>query len=193
MNKPTIDYNTIKNYLKFLEERTRPECSNRLITTNWDYLLQREILNLQLTKQPEWLCESHVFHLNGTAEPHSAQEMRSPFLLEEDPASLRVETPEANIVYGHMIWDSLFIVIGMSFECDTDRFLLRSLHRVEDDLPIGESSWVVLNPDSNALHKACDRIGDALPRAAVVPVQAHLNDWLQSGTAELKDWGTFNL
>ena len=36
---------------------------------------------------------------------------------------------------------------GMSFECDTDRFLLRVLHKVEDDMPIGKSHWTIVNPD----------------------------------------------
>lgn len=190
MSKPTVDCTIIRFLLQFLATHTNKGWHHRFITTNWDYLLQREILGLGLTVQPSWLANCHVFHLNGTVENLPDNSNRSPFLLEEDLGTQRVETPEANIVYNKMIWDRAFVVVGMSFECDTDRFLLRALGRVEDNLPIGESLWTIVNPDRVALDRTCRRIEGVLPCASVTPVRAKLSDWLQSGAQELREWGT---
>lgn len=191
MSKPSVDCAVIRFLLQFLSTHTNKGWRHRFITTNWDYLLQREILGLGLTVKPPWLANSHVFHLNGTVENLLDNSNRSPFLLEEDTGTQREQTPEANIIYGQMIWDRAFVVVGMSFECDTDRFLLRALSRVEDDLPIGESSWFIVNPNKVALDMSCRRIEGALPHASVTPVHATLSDWLQSGAQGLRKWGTF--
>jgi len=78
----------------------------------------------------------------------------------------------------------------MSFECETDQFLLRALGLVKDDLPIGESSWIVVNPDKSMLDVSCQRINNVLPYASVMPVRATLCEWLQNGHQGLRDWGT---
>ena len=192
MNRASVDCAIIRSLLGLLATHTNNGWRHRFITTNWDYLLQREILNLGLTVLPSWLANSHVFHLNGTVEDLRDNSHRSPFLLEEDSGTQRVQTPEANMVYNQMIWDRYFVVVGMSFECETDRFLLRALGRVQDDLPIGESSWIVVNPDQTALDSSCQRLKKVLPHAlvSVSPVRASLREWLQCNTQELKEWGT---
>lgn len=188
MDKPSIDCTVIRSLFALLSAHTNQGWHHRFITTNWDYLLQREILNLRQPVLPSWLVNSHVFHLNGTIENLPDNSNRSPFLLEEDSGTQRINTVEANIVYNQMIWNRHFVVVGMSFECETDQFLLKALGRVEDDLPIGESSWIVVNPNSTALNVSCQRIAHVLPHASVIPVSATLSDWLQSGTQELKKW-----
>lgn len=188
MDKPSIDCTVIRSLFVLLSAHTNQGWRHRFITTNWDYLLQREILNLRLSVLPSWLANSHVFHLNGTIENLPDNSNRSPFLLEEDSGTQRMNTVEANIVYNQMIWNRHFVVVGMSFECETDQFLLKALGRVEDDLPIGESSWIVVNPNTTALNESCQRIAHVLPHASVTPVSATLNDWLQSGTQELRKW-----
>jgi len=135
------------------------------------------------------MANSHVFHLNGTVEELEDNPSRSPFLLEEDPASQRCFTPEANIVYNQMLWDRTFIVVGMSFECDTDKFLLSALSRAEDHLPIGESVWVVVNRNQNALDVSGARIAKALPRATVKGVHSDFDAWQESGMKELRHCG----
>lgn len=190
MNKPTIDCTVIRFILRLLSVHTNEGWRHRFITTNWDYLLQREILDLRLKVLPSWLANSHVFHLNGTVENLPDNSNRSPFLLEEAFGTQRVETPEANIVYNQIIWDRTFVVVGMSFECETDRFLLLALGRAEDDLPIGESSWIVVNPNRTVLDLSCQRIEKVLPHASVKPVRGTLSEWLQSGPQELREWGT---
>jgi len=189
MNSPNVNCAVIKRFLYLLSTHTQPNWRNRFITTNWDNLLQREIQALNLEVLPAWMANSHVFHLNGTVEELEDNSNRSPFLLEEDPASQRCFTPEANIAYNQMLWDRTFIVVGMSFECDTDKFLLSALNRAEDDLPIGESVWVVVNRNRNALDVSCARIAKALPRATVKSVHSDFDAWQESGMKELQDCG----
>lgn len=98
MRRFTIDCSSIHSLLRILANKTTPAWRHRFITTNWDYLLQKEILNLELKILPSWLANSHVFHLNGTIEDLPDNLYRSPFLLEEDRAQERYFTPEANIV-----------------------------------------------------------------------------------------------
>lgn len=192
MNKSSVDCTVIKHLFRVLSANTNENWRHRFITTNWDYLLQREILDLKLEVLPFWLDNSHVFHLNGTVENLSDNSNRSPFLLEEDSVKQRMETTEANKVFNHIIWSRKFVVVGMSFECATDRFLLSALGRVEDDLPIGESSWIVVNPDNDILKESYRRIKEALPYTSVISVPFTLNDWLHRGVQELRGWGTIS-
>ena len=131
---------------------------------DWGFLLQREV-DRSITDgcQPNWAVDSAVFHLNGTVEQLSDPTHRSPFLLEEDPSTARQWTAEANIAYEKMMWERTFVVVGMSFECETDRFLLHALHRVENDMPIGESTWIIVNPNQTALDLSAERIKRPLP------------------------------
>jgi hypothetical protein len=135
------------------------------------------------------MASSHVFHLNGTVEHLPDNSNRSPFLLEEDPASQRCFTPEANIAYNYMLWDRAFVVVGMSFECETDKFLLNSISRVEDDLPIGEAIWIVINRNKAALEVSSSRIANALPHATVHRVHSDFGTWQENGMKELRDRG----
>ena len=127
MESDKIDTTPYRKFLTHLRKRTKENWRNRFLTTNWDCLLEIEIKNLKLQVLPNWLADSHVYHINGTVEDYPNQDFGSPFLLEEDQYTQRNPTPEANIIFNHMIWGRLFIVIGMSFECQTDRFLLGSL------------------------------------------------------------------
>lgn len=189
MDSSTIDTTIYSKFLSLLAQRTVARWRHRFITTNWDYLLQRVIESLELRELPSWLANSHVYHVNGTVEELDEESYRSPFLLEDDAAGQRTFTPEANMAYTHMIWDTLFVVIGISFECQTDRFLLQALNRVEDDLPIGESTWIVINPDRPALDKVTGLIQDSLPCASVKGVQNCFEDWIESGMVELQEKG----
>jgi hypothetical protein len=193
MTKASVDCAVIQFLLGLLSAHTNQGWRHRFITTNWDYLLQRELLDLQLSVLPSWLVNSHVFHLNGTVEDLSDNSNRSFFLLEEDLGTQRVNTHEADTVYNQMIWDRHFVIVGMSFECETDRFLLQALGRVGDDVPIGESSWIVVNSNKDALSVSCQRIQNVLPLASVTPVHATLSEWLKRGAQELKEWGTLAL
>jgi hypothetical protein len=79
----------------------------------------------------------------------------------------------------------------MSFECDTDRYLLRQLNKVEDWMPIGEGHWTIVNPCGKDLEAACARIREALPAAQVEPVKATFKHWRDMGCPSLKAKGVF--
>ena len=189
MQQPSVDCSVIRKLLDLLARRTVPSWKHLFITTNWDFLLQREIQALKLTALPSWLSNSHVHHLNGTVEELLDNAHRSPFLLEQDPGPQRVATPEANMAFEKMIWNRTFVVVGMSFECQTDKFLLSALGCVEDDLPIGESQWVVVNPDRATLTASCSRLQQVMPRADVKGISTTLAEWLDAGVPELRARG----
>jgi|SRR5882672_11450091 len=184
-----VDTSVIRRFLDTISSRTNSAWRHRFVTTNWDYLLQREVLRLGLTEVPSWMDNSHVFHINGTVEVLKDNSQRSAFVLEDDPSSARVSTTEANVAWNKMLWDRLFVVIGMSFECEVDKFLLTALSRVEDEMPIGESTWIVLNPAQRALGATCERVQRKLPRAKVVRVLSTFAAWLESGMRELDGAG----
>lgn len=186
---PSVDTEVIKNYLFALSQYTAEGWSHRFITTNWDYLLQREVLSFGLVDQPRWMTNSHVYHLNGTVEVLEDNSHRSPFLLEEDPASQRCFTPEADDIFNKILGDKMFVVVGMSFECETDKFLLSSISRAEDDMPIGESTWLVLNLNWDAMNEACTRIKACLPDAVVMGRCTDFSKWVKSGMYDLSYMG----
>lgn len=189
MHASNVDTSDLRLLLRFLANRTVPPWQHQFYTTNWDYLLQREIEGLKLKVQPAWCAETHVYHLNGTVELLADNSNRSNIVLETDQGTARISSPEANLALNSMIWNRYFVVVGMSFECDVDKFLLQVLARVEDDLPIGESSWVVVNPNQTALAASAEHIQAALPRANVTRVQKSFGTWLQDGLKELQAAG----
>jgi hypothetical protein len=192
MDGPGMCTKSIRRFLEFLSQRTVPGWRHFLATTNWDFLLQREVLRFITDDvRPSWLVDSHVFHLNGTIEDPPGDSFRSPFLLPEDLSTQRTITPEADTAVNKMFRATTFVVVGMSFECPTDRFLLRQLNEVQDHLPIGESEWIVVNPDSTALNATSGRIQNALPSARVLPVCCTMAEWQEKGFGELRPWGVF--
>ena len=130
MDSTQIDCSSIHSLLKLLSERTAVHpWRHMFLTTNWDFLLQREVLALGHKTQPAWSAETNVFHLNGTVEVLPENKNRSPFLLESDGPDQRMASIEANIAFTHMAWNRTSVVVGMSFECEVDKFLLTSLNR----------------------------------------------------------------
>ena len=178
INNEDIDTTTIKTFLKILSEKTPENVSNLFVTTNWDYLLQKEIDALNLEYLPTWLIDSHVYHLNGTVEKNVNSEFGSPFLLEDDSYKQRYSSVEGNNAFNRIVWGSLFFVVGMSFECEVDRSFLYNIKLHEDNLPIGESRWFIINPDKNGLDAAAQRVASCLPRAKVYPIEAKFGDRL---------------
>ena len=189
MDSSYIDTSPYKELLSILSSNTHPDWQHMFITTNWDYLLQREILNMGYTELPKWLSNSHVYHINGTVEELADNSQRSPFLLETDGPEMRMQTNEGNSAFTHMSWGQVFVVVGMSFECEMDKFLLASLNQIEDDLPIGESSWLIVNPNQEALEKSAQAIKTALPRANVYMLNERFDNWVSKKLPELEKEG----
>lgn len=189
MSARHVDTTDIRNFLALLAERTIDPWKHQFYTTNWDYLLQRQILDLNLQHLPSWCAQSHVYHLNGTVENLKDNSSRSNLVLESDPSDARVSTAEGETAFNKIIWNSTFVVVGMSFECEVDKYLLHALRRVEDDLPIGESDWIVVNPTADDLDATCERIQKALPAATVTRVCGKFGDWILRRVPELQALG----
>jgi len=189
MNGPNIDCSVIRKLLNILSEKTVSPWRHLFLTTNWDYLLQREVLKLGHLKQPEWSAETHVYHLNGTVEELADNSRRSLFILETDSSELRTSSTEANIAFTKISWNKTFVVVGMSFECEADKFLLSSFARIQDDLPIGDSEWIIVNPLASTLDITAKRVQAALPHSRVRQVQATFADWIEAQTPELQACG----
>ncbi len=132
-----------------------------------------------------------MWHLNGTVEEFGEDSTRSTFILETDTASKRDSTYESESAYNKMIWGRHFVVVGMSFECDADKFLLRCLNKIQDEMPVGESRWIIVNPDRVALNVIANKIQGSLPYAHVDRVHMTFSEWLSRGLPELKALGAF--
>lgn len=195
MDSPHVDRTPIREFLNLLDQHTAPGWQHLFVTTNWDYLLQQELTAMvhRMRVAPPWLhygAGSHVHHVNGTVEP--ATQHRSCFMLDDDLGNERSETTEANYAFNYLQSERTFVLVGMSFECNTDRYLLRQLNKVEDWMPIGESHWTIVNPDREASEAVCRRIREALPAAQVEPpVTDTFADWLTAGCPCLKAKGVF--
>lgn len=192
MSAPHVCTADITRFLSILANHTAPTWQHQFITTNWDFLLQREIFALGLTVKPPWCANTHVYHLNGTVEHLPDNLNRSEFILESDPPHARTATIEGNIAFNKFTWDRTFVVVGMSFECEADKYLLRLISSVQDGLPIGESSWYILNPNGLDLANTAGRISAALPRARVTTLHKTFRAWLDEKLPELHACGALN-
>ncbi len=189
MDKPFIDCAAYRCLLDFLSQRTVSEGHHRLLTTNWDYLLQRELtkwINGNFNGVAPRLLSTFgtVYHFNGSAQPDSIQN-RSPFMLETDSASLRHSTYEANKAFNYLLWSSLVVIIGMSFECRTDIGLLGALHAHQDNVPIGSAVFVIVDPCIQTLDKTYAHLATAFPRAGGIRVEKGFKEWVEAGMPEL--------
>jgi hypothetical protein len=185
---PSINARPYRRLLGELARRSSPGWQHRFLTTNWDTLLQREIEALGLTRAPEWMPETHVFHLNGAVEdlPKSDSiRRRSPFLLETDTMTGRTPSLEFNYALQFIVWRQAFVVVGMSFACPTDRAFLAILRSVEDDLPVGFAWWLVINRDLDSARDVATLIQGALPKALVTYVAVSFEDWVNDGMPQL--------
>jgi len=188
MDRPEIDTSAYQRLLAALAQRTRSGWQHRFFTTNWDFLLQREILRLGLKVAPDWLTETHVFHLNGTVEATASSNipgLRAPFLLETDTFRARIPSQEFNQALQFLVWRRHFIVVGVSFSCETDRAFLAILRSVNDDLPVGCSWWHVVDPSPQSIAAVAGRIAGALPRAKVTASKTGFTEWVTQSMPEL--------
>ena len=112
-------------------------------------------------------------------------------MLPDDSGEERVPMMESNYAFGYLECERTFVVVGMSFECGPDGFLLRQLRKVQDWMPIGESHWIVVNPDPAALSAVCVRIRETLPVAQVEAVNSTFAQWRASRCPALRIKGVF--
>lgn len=188
MDRSEIDTSSYQRLLAALAQRTRTGWQHRFFTTNWDFLLQREIIRLGLKVTPDWLTETHVFHLNGTVEATASSNipgLRAPFLLERDSFRARTSSQEFDQAIQFLVLRQHFIVVGVSFSCETDQAFLAILRSVNDDLPVGCSWWHVVDPSPQSTAAVVSRIADALPRAKVTASKTGFMEWVTKGMPEL--------
>ncbi len=192
MQKSGVKKNIYADLLGLLSTKTENGWKHLFVTTNWDYLRQQAIDNLCLLSLPPWLSSSHVFHLNGTIETCTHPSNRSPFLLETDPSEMRAKTVEANAAYNTMIWQGLFVVVGMSFDCEMDKSLLCAFNSVEDNMPIGESHWIIVNRNAQSLEAVSSHTCSTMPRSTVEKVAVSIEGWIAEGMPQLKCLGVLS-
>lgn len=178
-----------KELLELLAKRTCIEWNHQFVTTNWDYLFQREIGNLQLEVKPKWLLGSGVLHLNGSAEDWGDPSRRSKFLLEADAVCQKTWSLEANKAFNTIINQKMIVVAGMSFRCPTDGGFLDALKNVSDDFPIGEVKWIVINRNLVELELIKSLLKNKFPHSFVIPVNEGFGEWVTNGCLHLKDQG----
>ncbi len=189
MGKPSVRCDPYRRLLKIMAESTVDEGHHRLMTTNWDYLLQRELNSWIDANQPGYaprFLSTHgtVYHFNGSVEPGEFQN-RSPFTLETDNASSRRATYEANQAFNLLLWSTLIVIVGMSFECDPDKGLLGALRMHEDNVPIGAAIFFVVDPCKDTLENTFAMLAACFPRAGGVRVNMGLAEWIDAGMPEL--------
>lgn len=177
-------------FLEMLATQTCVDGTHRLITTNWDYLLQ-EAVDRWISRKAPGIApaflgrDSMVYHLNGTAEPGAAHG-RSTFLLETDVAHERVAAHEANRAFNMLLWSTTVVVVGMSFECDVDRGLLGSLRHHQDNVPIGEAHFIFVEPSRDALKSTLEKFSQCFPRGSATRLQIGFAEWIALGAPELR-------
>ena len=186
MKRISVGTGPYKELLELLSVRTKSGWNHQFITTNWDYLLQREIDNIHFSVKPKWLLNSGVFHLNGSVEKFGDPFYRSKILLESDELSERKWSLEGNKAYNFFIWQKIIVIAGMSFKCAVDRGFLHTLESVQDDLPIGEMLWIVINRDIEELSAIVHLLRHTFPQSKVIPVKSTFETWIAQGCMQIK-------
>ena len=69
-----------------------------------------------------------------------------------------------------MIWEKLFVIIGMSFTCEMDRALISYLHSIEDQLPFGEAKWIILDSRKETLDNNYSQFQKNFPAANIITI-----------------------
>ncbi len=189
INSPSVNCDPYRRLINTMAERTVDKGHQRLMTINWDYLLQREVSAWIEANQPDLAprflsAHSMVYHFNVSAEPGECQN-RSPFMLETDSATTQHSTYEANHAFNLLLWSTLVVIVGMSFECDTDKGLLGALRTHEDNVPIGTAIFIVVDPCHETLDRTFSNLAECFPRADGLRVNMGLAEWIDAGMPEL--------
>ena len=187
MLKPHINTAIYRNLIQNLNNQTPVGSQHLFITTNWDYLLQKEIdahiKQIRPGHKPSWLLNSRVYHINGSVEPVDKAN-RTPMYFETDLYDARRQSQEMNKALGYLIWEKCIVVIGMSLKCPMDNALICYLGQHQDNLPVGEATWNVVNPDTSDLEETCMLLRRALPRASINRFVNTFSKWLEMDKAE---------
>ncbi len=172
--------------LRSLARRSTTGVRHRLLTTNWDRLLEAAMLEaVPGDLLPPWLSDSFVYHLNGSVTDPESSDHVSDFMLESDPRGRRVPRRLTDMAFAHSSDTHVVVCVGLSFECQTDSSLLVALRW--SLMPIEISTWFLVNPDRSALSSSKDALARALPRSTVHLVPMAFSEWLDVRFPELVD------
>jgi hypothetical protein len=177
--------NTYYNFLEYLSKNTE---KNRFATTNWDYLLQRELTHWikcnNCKSIPDFLIKgtqgSMVYHFNGSIEQGEFRN-RSKILLETDESEVRQKSYESNNAFNDLLECSDIVIVGMSFECDVDKGLLKSFKNFSSDFPISKAKFTIVNPCKTQSLKTIKQLKECFPLSTTINVNLSFKDWITKG------------
>lgn len=176
MQNIPVGENPYSRLLFMLENKPRQK--NLFVTTNWDYLLQREINSKNYTSPLEWLEDSQVFHLNGSVEKWGDTRYRSPILLPNDNS--RKNSLEFQRAFNQIIWANFFVIVGLSFKHKVDAQLIELLKPHEDNMPFGEGEYLIVNDSLEDLKRLESILKRNFPRSKVIKVQDNFKSWVDA-------------
>lgn len=176
MQTVPIGNNPYSQLLFLLENKKKVNQRNLFITTNWDYLLQREINSKNYTTRPSWLEDSQVFHLNGSIEKWGDARYRSPMLLPDD--NNRVDSLEFQKAMNFVLCERFFVMIGVSFKYTVDQQIIELLRPHEDNLLFGEGKYLIVDNCQEGLDRIENIINQNFPRAEVIKVKSDFKSWI---------------
>lgn len=192
MNDPKVHSRPYRGLLEIMH-RNREFCYHLVTTTNWDFLLQKEINWWYENKSgkvvPEFLADGNVWHFNGTVQPDLKNQ--GPFLLETDGARFRKATFVERQAYSKLYWSNLIVIVGVSFEARVDKGLLGALKSVEDDLPIGKATFLVVDSCKQTNDRTFSNLVHCFPRAEGIQIYQGFEEWVNGGMPELVKGGIF--
>jgi hypothetical protein len=179
-------------YFKLFNSLIRRSLNNRLLTTNWDYLLQLEldywIESNNYECVPGFLAKgtqgSMVYHLNGSIEK-GVFVGRSKILLETDCCDQRRQSYESNAVFNILLESKTVVIIGMSFNCNVDHDFLNVISDCKEDMPIRHAKFIVVEPDKLQIQKTKSKLTEFFPESIVIVVNSSFANWIESGMPEL--------
>ncbi|MEE8387872.1 MAG: hypothetical protein V3R65_04785, partial [Acidiferrobacterales bacterium] len=83
----------------------------------------------------------------------------------------------------------VFIVVGMSFECGMDKYLLACINHLKKDLSVCSGKWLIVNSNPKALNRASESIQAALPKASIYKLEKKFEEWVGKKLPELVEEG----
>lgn len=184
MCKSHVSIEPYRRLVQYLENHTAASWRHRFVTTNWDTLLQKVLDELYPSACPsQWLRDTYVSHLNGSVSRNTNPDFHSDFLLEDDPRGSRREKPQSNMIYNRILVSAYFVILGMSFECQTDASLLRAVQSA--DMRAQRGTWLLVNPSRSSLEQSCSTVKTAMPACRILPVQRGMVEWIEEGLPDL--------
>lgn len=191
MRNVPVGRNPYSHLLFLLEHKTTPNQKSLFITTNWDYLLQREIDSGDYDPCPRGSGQRYVWHLNGSIKKGRDSRYCSPIILPEDDK--RTDNQEFSWAMNQIVCERLFIIVGMSFQCKADEKILRVLRPDQNKLPFGEGRYLIVNNSAKDLERLESVIKSYFPRVDIIKEQADFKSWIDEKRESIGNFEPFGV